>query len=147
MVLNLAIAAVSSLAVLVLSTFLARAIGGGNTLVNATVQFTSMIGLGVLLMWYGIVGVVGLLVVALAPLWIRVVALAYLYIQGRRALDGAFGDEAQWAAELLKEGDMEFLEAAENLPNQEVTEIRIIAESKQDLRDLTVERYEELRES
>lgn len=58
---------------------------------------------------------------------------------------GDWGQEAQWGYELFMEGDEEFLEAAEALPPDEVTEVKIIAESKEELRELIIERYQRLK--
>lgn len=62
----------------------------------------------------------------------------------RRALNGEFGDMTKWGAQITKDGDEEFAEAIEALPETEKMEIAIIAESKEELRELAVERFEEM---
>lgn len=59
------------------------------------------------------------------------------------ALDGEYGQETQWAAELSQEGDTLFEIAATELPQEDLMEVGIVAESKEELRELTVERLEE----
>lgn len=62
----------------------------------------------------------------------------------KKALDGEYGKPSQWATELIEEEDQLFILAVNSLPNMEMKEIGIIAESKEELRELTVERLEEL---
>jgi hypothetical protein len=63
----------------------------------------------------------------------------------RRALDGGYGDGPQWAAEIIRDDlDIEFAVAAKSLPRKENKEIAIISDSKEELRRLTVERFNEL---
>lgn len=84
------------------------------------------------------------LAMTLYPLAINVSSLIYKRNQRGRALGGHYGDEVQWAAEIAESGDQQFAIAVNELPERELMEIGIIAESKQELRDLTVERFEEL---
>lgn len=62
----------------------------------------------------------------------------------QQALDGELGIENQWAAELDQEGDQLFIIAANSLPDMELKEAGIVAESKQELREETVERFEQM---
>lgn len=64
--------------------------------------------------------------------------------QRNNALNGDYGDETQWATELIDEGDEYFTLAVQNLPQTEMMELGIIAESKEELRTKTIERFEEL---
>jgi len=61
-----------------------------------------------------------------------------------RARRGDYGDEAKWAMELFEENDQQFIHAQAVLPKSEVREVQIIADSKQELRDLMIERHNEL---
>lgn len=61
-----------------------------------------------------------------------------------KALDGDYGEVTQWAAEITRDGDREFAIAVQALPKSERREIKIIAESKEELRELTIERFDEL---
>lgn len=63
--------------------------------------------------------------------------------QINNALDGEYGDETKWAAELSEEGDTLFEIAATELPQEDLMEVGIVAESKEELREMTVERLEE----
>lgn len=64
--------------------------------------------------------------------------------QRKKALDGDYGEVTQWAAELTKSGDMEFATAIQAMPDSELMEIGIIADSKEELRELVIERFDEL---
>jgi hypothetical protein len=104
-----------------------------------------------------VIGVIAIKVIGLA-LWVGVAttiasqtinAIAALVKmwnrrQRNKALDGDYGQITQWAAELTRDGDMEFAMAIKALPKREKTDIAIIADSKEELRELTMERFEEL---
>ncbi len=64
--------------------------------------------------------------------------------QRTKALDGDYGEVTQWAAEMTQDGDMAFATAIQALPENERMEIGIVAESKEELRELTMERFDEL---
>lgn len=64
--------------------------------------------------------------------------------QRRNAMNGKYGDETRWATELIDEGDQHFTLAVQSLPQKEMMELGIIAESKEELRNKTIERFEEL---
>lgn len=68
----------------------------------------------------------------------------YLAWQREKALDGGYGEETRWASELVDEGDQLFTIAVSELPEQELRDCGIIAESKEELREVVVERFEEL---
>lgn len=59
------------------------------------------------------------------------------------ALNGDYGDEIQWSAELVNEEDTHFIIAYNNLSKTERKEVQIIAESKDEFRTLAIERFEE----
>lgn len=63
--------------------------------------------------------------------------------QRKNALQGKYGDETRWATELIEEGDEHFTLAVSTMPDMELKEVGIIAESKEELRERTVERFEE----
>lgn len=77
------------------------------------------------------------------PLVVNVVHTLRKRRQRRRALNGDYGEPTKWATELVNEGDREFALAVNSLPQDEITEVGIIAESKQELRERTVARFEE----
>lgn len=74
---------------------------------------------------------------------ITYVANKYARRKERKALEGEYGELAQWGAEIIDEGDIEFAFAMNALSKSERKEIGIIAESKEELRELTVERFNE----
>lgn len=61
-----------------------------------------------------------------------------------RARRGAYGDKARWAIELFDERDQKFIHAQTVLPDREVREIKVVSDSKEELREMMVERYNEL---
>lgn len=79
----------------------------------------------------------------IAPLIITALAVIDKHVQKRRTLSGKYGPEAQWAAEIANSGDEEFQFAVRVLSKREMREIGIIAESKEELRELTIERLDE----
>lgn len=64
--------------------------------------------------------------------------------QRNKALNGDYGEVTKWAAEMTKNGDMEFATAIQALPEKELMEIGIVADSKEELRKLVVERFNKL---
>jgi len=78
------------------------------------------------------------------PLLINLIMLADKRRQRSKALNGEYGEESMWASELVDEGDDMFAAAVNALPENELREIGIIAESKEELRTLTIERLDEL---
>lgn len=81
-----------------------------------------------------IAGLIGLLVV---------VRLVLSYRVGKKALNGELGEKNQWTAELIFDGDEQFTGALETLSSIDKQEVIIEAETKQELRELTIERADE----
>lgn len=144
MLVNLGIALGASIVTLFGTALFARVIIGRGKYTVAIMQILGMGTLAYLLFTAGIVGFIGAGIIAAFPLVTRLIAVGFIAWMGRRALTGKLGEETQWAAELVEEGDKEFMQAAKALPSYELKEVGIIAESKTELRDLTIERYEEL---
>lgn len=93
-----------------------------------------------------VVSIIGAIIVFLSPMAAFVTDyLSYRYSKHRmdRALDGKFGDEPRWAAELMAEDDDHFTLAVMALPQTAIKEEVIVAESKEQLRSRMVERFEE----
>lgn len=85
-------------------------------------------------------------VMAAFPLVIHItVRLLNIYINWKAA-SGGYGEEARWAYELFNEPDHEFIQAQTVLPEMDVREVVVIADSKQELRDLMVERFKNYNE-
>jgi len=70
---------------------------------------------------------------------VRVLMLVYMYYMSRKVLDGSMGEEAQWAGEIVKSGDQEFINAIQGLDGMDMKEIGIMAESKEELREMTLD--------
>lgn len=85
-------------------------------------------------------------VIALMPIGARFVAYGWFYWQGKKVLGGGYGEEAMWAAELAESGDTEFMKATARLPQRELREIGIISDTKDELRENTLDRLDELTE-
>lgn len=81
--------------------------------------------------------------VALAPTLVLLALVGYYYWLGRRALSGKLGDGQKWIAEFARDDDKEFLEAMEQIDRRDVKEIIVIADSKQELKELAQERAAE----
>lgn len=85
--------------------------------------------------------------VGVLPAGVRAFAYVWFYWQGKKVLNGDYGEQARWAAELVEEEDDEFVEASAQLSQIELREIGIMSDSKEELRENTIERVEELTES
>lgn len=82
----------------------------------------------------------------LVPLSTNIPALLYNWNKNRQrenALDGEYGNLTQWGAELSEEGDDEFVIAMNGLTREDRMEIGIIADTKSELREKTIERFNE----
>lgn len=78
------------------------------------------------------------IVLVLVPVKIRAFAYLWFWYLGNKVLDGSFGEEAQWAAELVEDNDTEFRKASKQLNKMEMREIGIVADSKEELRELVI---------
>ena len=128
------------------SLIVSSAIGqvlGLNVFGNTAFQTLSMGAVAYVLFHYSMIGLIGVALIVSSVVIIKLVGVALLALYSYRALQGSLGDEAQWAAEFIKEGDQEFTRAMSALPSAELKEVKIIAESKSELRELTIQRYEQ----
>lgn len=96
----------------------------------------------------GVIAGGGSLLVAAAILMVAALArcapAGYSRLKRKRALQGAYGEEVRWMMEIMhEEQDEEFIRAMSSLEQMDVTEIIIIAESKDDVRRLVFERASE----
>ncbi|AGM11480.1 hypothetical protein M199_gp186 [Halogranum tailed virus 1] len=64
-------------------------------------------------------------------------------LRHKKALNGDYGEVEQWVAELRDENERVYA-YFQALPDGHTREIKIIADSKDELQELTVERIEEL---
>jgi len=72
---------------------------------------------------------------------IRTIAYIVRRVQLWRAARGAYGEEIKWALELVEE-DPKTRAYVNLLDSNEIKEIRVIAESKEDVRTMIKERAE-----
>lgn len=72
----------------------------------------------------------------------KVVAMLFLSWKGMR---GDYGEEVRWMLELIDEQDNEFLQAQRVLPDREIREVKILSDTKQELRENMIERADEHR--
>lgn len=79
----------------------------------------------------------------LAPILVTLLVIADRKWQKRKTLNGKYGIESQWAAELVEDDDREFEIAMQHLPEMHLREVGVIAESKDELRELTIDRFDE----
>lgn len=142
MVFNIVLSVVVTIALLYVVATLVRAIGG-NSMATIIAQFVA-VGLfaGALVYTNSISLLVAGALLSLV-IAIRIFAFVWFWHIGRKMMDGKYGKETQWAVELTKEDDMEFMKASAQLPQEELREVGIIAESKEELREKTIERADE----
>lgn len=127
---------------LIISTTVANTLRLG-WLLKGAVQFLAAGIVAAVLVTVGYISLIGGAIFILALLIVKLLSLLFLTYYVRKARDGSFGKETRWATELIKSGDTEFTTATTQLPAQELQEVSIVAESKEELRDLTIKRYEE----
>lgn len=64
--------------------------------------------------------------------------------QRRKALNGDYGEITKWAAEITEDGNVEFAMAIKDLSETDKMEIAVIADSKEELHELVIERFDEM---
>ena len=77
---------------------------------------------------------------AFAIIGILVLRLVFAYRRGKKALNGDLGEEQQWMAEMIIDGDEQFMQALESISTLEQREAIIVASSKSELRTEILER-------
>jgi hypothetical protein len=85
------------------------------------------------------IGLLAAVLIVLLPILFRLLSVILNYRAGKKVLDGEYGEAAMWAGELVQDEDEEFVQAMVTMSSTELREIGIIAESKEELRDITVE--------
>lgn len=88
---------------------------------------------GVIPLWAGGV-VIGI------PFWSESLTQLYFYRRGKKALRGDYGKEKRWVAEMVRDNDEEFMNAVSDVSTMDVREVMIIADSKQELKELVIQR-------
>lgn len=95
--------------------------------------------LGGAAVYTGFLSLVTGLFITVMPLFIFLVEQFYYYWLGKRALAGTMGKEKQWIAQLIQEDDHEFKQAFRLVEPMRTKEIIIMADSKDELRELVVD--------
>lgn len=142
MVLNTVIAlAVGFILLSVVATVVRLA--GGRSLATLLVQTLVNIGVGYTLLTMSFISLPVAVAVIMTPLGARIFAYVWFYWQGKKILNGEYGKQTQWAAELVESGDEEFLQASAQLSQMELREVGIMSDSKKELRENTINRVQE----
>lgn len=120
---------------------------GGDSFATLVLQLVMTIGIGVGLFSIHMISAPVAVTVALMPVVLRIVALLWFYYIGKKILNGDYGEESRWAAELVEAEDDAFIKASNKLSEMELRESGIIATDKSEMRDIVVEKAEETDES
>lgn len=114
-----------------------RIVGG------ALLRVPAFIALGAVAVYTGFASLWGGIIIALSPFIVGLMTLLYFYWLGRRALAGKMGKKQQWMAEMVRDDNEPFIEAMESLDRMEMKEITVVADSKQELKELAIDRAAE----
>jgi len=106
---------------------------------TAVLQTAALMGGGGYLYTEGIIGLPLLVLLAFLPTSINVFHIIWFMWIGNNVLEGKYGEEAQWAGELVEEEDGQFIEAMTSLDQMTIREIGIMSDSKEELRERTVD--------
>jgi len=106
---------------------------------TAVLQTAALMGGGGYLYTEGIIGLPLLVLLAFLPTIINVFHIIWFMWIGNNVLEGKYGEEAQWAGELVEEEDGQFIEAMTSLDQMTIREIGIMSDSKEELRERTVD--------
>ena len=106
---------------------------------TAVLQTAAVMGGGGYLYTEGIIGLPLLVLLAFLPTIINVFHIIWFMWIGNNVLEGKYGEEAQWAGELVEEEDAQFIEAMTSLDQMTIREIGIMSDSKEELRERTVD--------
>lgn len=139
MIVEIAIALVVGLVGTVVVGTLVRGMLGLHSAVNWFLQ-TATLGAAVYFTSWPTALQAGIIVAF--PTFIHALNLGMRLLLLWRVQRGDYGEPAMWAYELFQEEDEEFVRAQANLSKQDVMEAKVIAESKQQLREIIVDRHE-----
>lgn len=118
---------------------IARFISSVGMIGTAVIQTAVLVGGGAYLFTEGIIGLPLLVVLAFLPTIINVLKIIWVIWIGNNVLEGKYGEEAQWAGELVEAEDKQFIDAMTSLDQMTIREIGIMSESKEELRERTVD--------
>lgn len=122
---------------LLAAVIIPRIIGG------TPVRVLAFVSLGAATVYTGFAPLWAGVLIALAPVFGALATVLYFYWLGRRALAGKMGEEQQWMAEFINENDEEFMHAMAQINRMEAKELFVLAEDKEELRELALERASE----
>lgn len=122
---------------LLAAVIIPRIIGG------TPVRVLAFVSLGAATVYTGFAPLWAGVLIALAPVFVALATVLYFYWLGRRALAGKMGEEQQWMAEFINENDEEFMHAMAQVNRIEAKELFVLAEDKEELRELALERASE----
>lgn len=122
---------------LLAAVIIPRIIGG------TPVRVLAFVSLGAATVYTGFTPLWAGVLIALAPVFGALATVLYFYWLGRRALAGKMGEEQQWMAEFINENDEEFMHAMAQINRMEAKELFVLAEDKEELRELALERVSE----
>lgn len=122
---------------LLAAVIIPRIIGG------TPVRVLAFVSLGAATVYTGFAPLWAGVLIALAPVFGALATVMYFYWLGRRALSGKMGEEQQWMAEFINENDEEFMHAMAQINRMEAKELFVLAEDKEELRELALERASE----
>lgn len=122
---------------LLAAVIIPRIIGG------TPVRVLAFLSLGAAIVYTGFAPLWAGVLIALAPVFGALVGVLYFYWLGRRALSGKMGEEQQWMAEFINENDEEFMHAMAQINRMEAKELFVLAQDKEELRELALERASE----
>lgn len=107
------------------------------------VRFFGFIGLGIMSVMSGLLPIWAGALVAAVPVLTFLVTRLYFYRRGKKALRGDYGEKQKWVAEMVRDNDEEFMDAMGRVPKMDIKEAFVIADSKQELKELVIERAAE----
>jgi hypothetical protein len=145
MVLNTVGAIVAAFLLLYTVATIVRTLGGGGGATLVSQCFVNG-AVGYALFSISFVSAPIAMCIAALPVVVRAFAYLWFYRQGKKVLSGDYGESARWAAELVEEGDEEFIEASSQLTRIRLREVGIVSNNKQELRENTIEQAQELEE-
>lgn len=100
-------------------------------------------GITAYLMYPAVVSLLGAIAIPAIPLGLLGLVDLRNWYRRRRALSGGYGEATQWAAQIVDEGeDQHFVLALTALPKEELMEVGIIADTKEEMREMVKERFE-----
>jgi hypothetical protein len=118
--------------------------GGANTTLIVQTIVASVMAAGLYPATIGLPLAVALVIL---PTALRVVATVWFMQINKKVLRGDFGEESKWAAEIVQNGDEEFVQASNELSQMQLKEAGIVADSREALRERVVEMADETNDS